>query len=122
MFEQRGAWILTDDGSHQHVRTINANTYELIEMQISNPDDHLYEVYTDTICLDDYGPDEIKGILYTFGYSSIQEIFDEYQINANQIIAECIFEYYGSFALDPLAASLSAEAARNLIRQFVECN
>ena len=95
-------WIMTDDDSFQHVRYLKNNTYELIEMCLVQHDPEKYEVYTDTICVSDYLDNddmrkELEDILYGFGYSGIQHLRNEYCKDSEQIMAECIFEYYGSF-------------------------
>lgn len=112
-------WILTDDDSYQHVRIIDSETFELIELCIISHVPDLYEVYTDTIRLS-YCPDkEINDILNGFGYSSPLQVREQYGAEANQVIAECVFEHYGSFAIEPLATGLYYEAARDFISEYI---
>lgn len=108
-------WILADDDSHQHVRKLDENTFELIELCIISRNPDLYEVYSDTVHLPDFSDEEISGILNSFGYSSSLQVKEEYGAGTNQIIAECAFEYYGSFGLEPLARGVTEEAAREYI-------
>ena len=41
--------------------------------------------------------DELTGILNGFGYPGIEDVKKEYGSEANQVMAECVFEHYGSF-------------------------
>lgn len=108
-------WILTDNDSMQHVRCIvhshdypEQNDYEIIEMGLINPEENLYEVYIDTICVDDYLEcmrSELSSILASYGYGDKEEdcaiiidrMMEEYEKEVFQVVCECIFEYYGSF-------------------------
>lgn len=112
-------WILIDDDSYQHVRKIDAETFDLIELCIIAHDPDRFEVYTDTIRLSDYPDQEITEIINGFGYSSIRQIMDEYGDEGNQVITECIFEHYGSFAVQPLVTGLSYENARDFISKYI---
>lgn len=109
-------WKLTDDDSCQHVKKINDSTFELIEMGRISPS--RFEVYTDTICLDDFSDAETREIISGFGYKTVEEIKKCYGGEANQVIAECIFEHYSSFALEPLATGLSYEDAYDFIKEY----
>ena len=113
-------WILTDDDSHQHVRKIDDHTFKLIEIGLTDPDKQLFQVYTDTVCLSDYPEGEVGQIIRFFGYDSLDHVQKEYGDRANQIIAECIFEHYGSFAAEPLATGLPFEQARSFIEDYIK--
>lgn len=94
-------WILTDDDSQQYVRKESKHCFSLIEMCLINPEANLFEVYDDTIDLQDYFSNiekykEMMEIIYTYGYASIKNMQAQYEEATNQVIAECIFEYYGS--------------------------
>jgi hypothetical protein len=92
-------WIMTDDDSFQHVCSHNDtfHTFDLIEMTLINPETNLFQVYTNTICVNDYMKDEryLKTILTSFGYEDVQAVETAYGkgLTAYQVIAECIFEY-----------------------------
>ena len=95
-------WILTDDDSQQYVRHEHDFVFSLIEMGLVNPDTGEHEVYTDTIDVDDYLEtmrEELTNILNSFGYDSIEDVEAKYY-DSPQVMAECIFEYYGSFKAD----------------------
>lgn len=111
-------WIMTDDATHQHVRQIGKDTFELIELNAYPPND-LFEVYTDIICLSDYPEAERAMILRFFGYASPIQVLEEYGESANQIIAECVFEHYSSFALESMATGLTKEEAQIFIDQYI---
>lgn len=93
-------WILTDDDSCQYVKQLSESEFHLIELSLINPKTDEYEVYYDEIDVDDYLDDErekLISILGGFGYNSIEDVISHYGENANQIMAECIFEHFGSF-------------------------
>lgn len=90
-------WVLTDDDSRQHVKRINDWTYSLIEMCLiaRNPDQ--FQVYADTIDLRN-SEDIMSAVLDGFGYTGYFDVVSKYNNDdAPQIVAECIFESYGSF-------------------------
>lgn len=111
----KSKWICTDNNSMQYVKCIvhsngcpEQNDYELIEMSLINPENGLYEVYTDTLCVDDYLEcmrSELSSILSGFGYGDDEEdcaiiidrMMETYRDEVFQVICECIFEHYGSF-------------------------
>lgn len=110
-------WILTDDASQQYVRSINnKDEFDLIEMGLCSRNPDKYEVYTDSIAIiEDYFEtmrEELQNILEGFGYGikkedgfikdPIEDVFEKYVEDAYQIMAECIFEYYGSFQAEQI--------------------
>jgi len=77
-----------------------------------------YEVYEDTINVQDYFDgmmDELTSILNSFGYESVEAVQAEYGDDANQIIAECIFEHYGSHQANQLMIGTRSEAERAIL-------
>lgn len=120
-------WILTDDDSYQHVKEINFHTFKLVEMGLVSHNPELYEVYSDTIDINDYlynngkeGLLEVQDILKGFGYNSLINLVAQYPSNYKQIIAECIFEHYGSFQANQLANELTYSKARNFIKNYIK--
>ena len=115
-------WILTDDSCLQHVRQNGPDEFSLIELKLCLPMIlQMYEVYEDTINMQDYFndmADELLMILGFFGYKSIEEVRNEYGESANQIMAECVFEHYGSFQANRLMAG-TREEAEKAIRDFI---
>lgn len=115
-------WILTDDSCLQHVRQNGSTEFSLIELKLLVPmilQD--YEVYEDTINVQDYFDrmmDELLMILSQFGYKSLEEVRAEYGEGANQIIAECIFEHYGSHQANQVMTGKRSEA-EEAIRNFI---
>jgi len=116
-----GGWILTDDDCKQYVRRISPRTFELIEYAMVNPEVPLYEIYVDTICLDDYEAFEIDEVLRGFGYTDIGDVQEKYATRneANQVIAECIFEHYGSFSAEQLCAAVPESLAISTIESYI---
>ena len=108
-------WVCVDADSCQYVKCSfkseeggEYNHYKLIQMDLINPDTQEYEVYFDTICVEDY-LDSMRGelslILSSYGYGDseedcteiIERMMEEYEDDVFQVVCECIFEWYGSF-------------------------
>ena len=108
-------WVCVDADSCQYVKCSfkseeggEYNHYKLIQMDLINPDTKKYEVYFDTLCVDDYLDymrSELSIILASYGYGDdeedcaeiIERMMEEYGDDVFQVVCECIFEYYGSF-------------------------
>ena len=114
-------WVCVDADSYQYVKCSfkseeggEYNHYKLIQMDLINPDTKKYEVYFDTLCVDDYLDymrSELSIILASYGYSDddeedcaeiIERMMEEYGDDVFQVVCECIFEYYGSFQAEVL--------------------
>ena len=113
-------WVCVDADSCQYVKCSlkseeggEYNHYKLIQMDLINPDTQEYEVYFDTICVEDY-LDSMRGelslILSSYGYGDseedcteiIERMTKEYEDDVFQVVCECIFEWYGSFQAEVL--------------------
>ena len=113
-------WVCVDADSCQYVKCSfkseeggEYNHYKLIQMDLINPDTQEYEVYFDTICVEDY-LDSMRGelslILSSYGYGDSEEdcteiikrMMEEYEDDVFQVVCECIFEWYGSFQAEVL--------------------
>lgn len=113
-------WVCVDADSCQYVKCSfkseeggEYNHYKLIQMDLINPDTQEYEVYFDTICVEDY-LDSMRGelslILSSYGYGDseedcteiIEHMMEEYEDDVFQVVCECIFEWYGSFQAEVL--------------------
>ena len=113
-------WVCVDADSCQYVKCSfkseeggEYNHYKLIHMDLINPDIQEYEVYFDTICVEDY-LDSMRGelslILSSYGYGDseedcteiIERMMKEYEDDVFQVVCECIFEWYGSFQAEVL--------------------
>ena len=113
-------WVCVDADSCQYVKCSfkseeggEYNHYKLIQMDLINLDTKKYEVYFDTLCVDDYLDymrSELSIILASYGYSDdeedcaeiIERMMEEYGDDVFQVVCECIFEYYGSFQAEVL--------------------
>ena len=114
-------WVCVDADSCQYVKCSfkseeggEYNHYKLIQMDLINPDTKKYEVYFDTLCVDDYLDymrSELSIILASYGYSDddeedcaeiIERMMEEYGDDVFQVVCECIFEWYGSFQAEVL--------------------
>jgi len=92
-------WKLTDDSSMQHVRKVQGETdaFNLIEYTLVSHDPEAYKVYTDTIDVSEFikeNSEELEGIINGFGYDCVGAVKEQYDEDAMQVIAECIFEHY----------------------------
>ena len=123
---ENNKWILTDDDSYQYVKKIDEDKFELIEMCLSNPETEEYLVYTDEIDVDEYleiNRGELIEILE--GYYDAEDEEDVIQFVMNhiespsQIMAECIFEYYGAFQAYTLFKG-SEEKCRQYIENYIK--
>ena len=113
-------WKLTDSQPMQYVKCSfksdeggEYNHYKLIQMDLINPDTKEYDVFVDTLCVDDYLESmrgELSMILASYGYGEdeddcaeiIERMMEEYGNDVFQVVCECIFEYYGSFQAEVL--------------------
>ena len=113
-------WVCVDADSCQYVKCSfksekggEYNHYKLIQMDLINPDTQEYEVYFDTLCVEDYLDSmrsELSLILSSYGYGDseedcteiIERMMKEYEDDVFQVVCECIFEWYGSFQAEVL--------------------
>ena len=116
-----GGWSLSDDDCMQYVRRCNAMEFELIQYSSVSAEEPLYEVFTDIICLRDYDITEIENILKGFGYESVDDVIAAYRNmdEANQVIAECIFEHFGSHSVEPVCRGVSETEAMKAILDYM---
>jgi len=109
-----GEWVSTDDSCFQYVKKISETEYSLIELACYGRDEvQKYEVYEDTIDLQDYfngKTDELLMVLSGFGYESLEVVRMHYGDEANQVMAECLFEYYGSHEANQIFIGVECEA------------
>ena len=110
---------MTDDSCLQYVRKNGPVEFSLIELALCAPMIlQKYEVYEDTINVQDYFDtmmDELTSILNSFGYESLEAVREEYGDDSNQIIAECIFEHYGSHQANQLMTGTREEAEQTIL-------
>lgn len=120
------SWSLTDDDSFQHVKKIGEDKFELIEISLVNPETEEYIVYTDEINVDEYldmSRGELIEILEGYYDAGGEEDVIQFVLNnidsPSQIIAECIFEYYGAFQAYTLFKG-SEEKCRKFIEEYIK--
>ena len=121
MKKEFNSWIVIDDDSFQHVKKIRENEFQLIEMSLINPDTKEFIVYTDEINVNEYIKNREELIEILEGYYETEDEKDVIQFVMNhtdspfQIMAECIFEYYGAFQAHTLFKGNEKEC-----REFIE--
>ena len=97
-------WVLMDSDNSQYIKQNSNTEFSTIGMTLIDSGKRQYEVYTDTIDLKEFletKRDELVAILETFDYESIEAVKNRYK-NANQIMAQCVFKYYGTVLSEPL--------------------
>ena len=123
-------WVCVDADSCQYVKCSfkseeggEYNHYKLIQMDLINPDTQEYEVYFDTICVEDY-LDSMRGelslILSSYGYGDseedcteiIERMMEEYEDDVFQVLYECMFEGDGSFQAQVLFTGLEQDCIK----------
>ena len=133
-------WVCVDADSCQYVKCSfkseeggEYNHYKLIQMDLINPDTKKYEVYFDTLCVDDYLDymrSELSIILASYGYSDddeedcaeiIERMMEEYGDDVFQVVCECIFEYYDSFQAEVLFTGSEQDCIK-FIENYCENN
>lgn len=81
-------WVKTDD--LQYVKRICSDTFEVVEVVCKGWD---FGISQQVIYLHQHEKSEIFDCIKTFGYKSVDEVYEIYSKNAaNQIIAECLAE------------------------------
>jgi hypothetical protein len=108
-------WVLTDDDSCQHVRKISDDEFELIELSEVDPETHECVVYSDTVNVTELIKDSIKDVIDVikgFGYNSVADVVESYGDSASQVIAECVFEYYGFYHANVVMMSTREECEK----------
>lgn len=123
---ENNKWFLTDDDSYQHVRKIGEDKFELIEMCFINPETEEYLVYTDEIDVNEYleiNRGELIEILEGYYDAENEEDVIQFIMNhiesPSQIMAECIFEYYGAFQAYTLFKG-SEKKCRQYIENYIK--
>lgn len=90
--ETNNKWIITDPSTNQMGRTIEFGVYEFKEDRIINPETKETEPFQMTIDLSDYSEEQKLDAISTFGYESMDAFILEYEIYAESVLAECLFE------------------------------
>ena len=85
-------WILTDDSTLQHIRPLGNRRFECIDT--GEKPNGLHFVCRRTIDLNDYDMDDdfCETYLRPYGYESEAAMRRDYELSADQLIAECILE------------------------------
>lgn len=111
-------WILTDDSTLQHIRALGNRRFECIDT--GEKPNGLHFVCRRTIDLNDYDMDDdfCETYLRPFGYESEVAMRRDYELAADQIIAECILETKMWEQEEPVYTG-TEEACRNYITQIV---
>lgn len=88
-----GTWHCGDPDNAQYIRKRPDGYWKCMEVRGPHPGmNNQYWIQSAVIDLDDYDEDETNDYLACFGYSSREEVEDQYAEFADQVIVECIFE------------------------------
>ena len=110
-------WIQTDDD--QWVKKICDKSFELVEIR-EWPDG--YVVAYGEIDLNDYSKAEITSCVTGYGYASIEDVKDQYRSDANQVIAECLFEQTSELELGTLPSVITLADAVEIAEEYMKKN
>ena len=113
---EKEAWILSDDDCAQHVRKVGERDFQLIQHELVNPETKTHAVRAMTVRLDRHSSEAIGKILDGFGYCGMMELREAYGTEADQVLAECIFESEAQF--EPFFEGTETEC-RKLINRIV---
>lgn len=119
---ERNGWILTDIDCYQYCKKLNDTCYWYIELrEVGDFESPFYWVYATQIDLEYYTDDEVLDYITGY-YDDVEQIREIYGEDANQIIAECIFECI-SAAEHTFVKEMKFEAdAIDFIHKFIENN
>lgn len=129
--EERNNWFCTDSDCLQYCKKINETEYDFIqavwlddcEPRAKNAKDESdnYAVCTGYIDLDLYSDDDKEGSISSYGYTmeSVNEIYGD---EANQIIAECLFEDDCLYENHSIAGVVSWNDAEQIVQKYIDEN
>ena len=116
-----GKFELTDEDCLQYVMTLNEKVFVCIQMDEipSEENDPFYVVRLQEINLEDYEAEGSVESYVTGYYESVNDVFEQYKDDANQIIAECIFEQQSVSDADFVISVNSEGAAKAEIQKLI---
>ena len=131
MIKANNDWFCTDPDCLQHCKKESETVFSFIqavwldtcegdERAVNAKDDSdNYAVCTGYIDLDQHNKEDIEGTISSYGYTmeSVREIYDE---EANQIIAECLFEDYCLYDNHSIVGVVSWEDAKEVIQKYID--
>lgn len=105
-----------------YVRRTSKFEFDLIEMCLIRHNPDRFEVYSTNIDVAEWFDDDhrtdLENIIGAYSYNSIDEMKKQYGEKYLQVIAECVFEYYGSLMADKLFEG-SEEECKEYVKKFV---
>ena len=96
------------------------NIYDLIEVRLVSRDPDRYIYVTGTIDLRDYSDEEICDYISSYGYDSIDVCKEQYPIEWQQVIAECIFESLPEIELNSFGPYDSEDEAETEVLEYID--
>ena len=134
MIRENNGWFCTDPDCMQYCQKVNETEFRFIQAvwldtcdgdtraKNAKDDSDNYAVCTDYIDLDPelYEVGDFEDYISSYGYNSIEFLQKEYGDDANQIIAECIFETCCLYDNSSIAGVVSWDDAENVIQIYID--
>lgn len=112
----------TDDG--QMLLKVDGEAYtfaEVREIWSEKTDNYAYALFSATIDLDAYTQEELSDKVRTYYPGGMEEVQKEYGKEANQIVAECLFEELSTSDVTRISVSFASEDdAINHLEEYAE--
>jgi hypothetical protein len=124
-------WFCTDPDCMQYCKKISGTEYKFIQAvwldtcgddkRAENAKDESdnYTVCTGYIDLDLYSDDDKEGSIWSYGYT-MDYVKETYGNDANQIIAECLFEDECLTDSNSISGIVSWDDAKKIIEKYME--
>lgn len=131
MIKKNNGWFCTDPDCMQYCQKISETEYRFIQAvwldtcgddprpKNAKDESDNYTVCADYIDLELYDEEDILSSIGSYGYNSIRFLRKEYKDDANQIIAECIFEDYCLYDNCSIAGVVSWDDAKKIIQNHI---
>lgn len=131
MIKENNGWFCTDPDCMQYCQKISETEYRFIQavwldtcgddIRAKNAKDESdnYAVCADYIDLELYDEEDILSSIGSYGYNSIRFLRREYKDDANQVIAECIFEECCLYDSSSIAGVVSWDDAEKIIQNYI---
>jgi hypothetical protein len=127
----RNGWFCTDPDCLQFCKKHSETQFEFVQAvwldtcdgdtraENANDESDNYAVCAGFIDFDFYDEEDIKCSINSYGYTmhSVREIYGE---DANQIIAECLFENHCLYDSSSIAGVVSWEDAKETIQNYID--
>lgn len=136
MIKENNGWFCTDPECMQYCKKINEEVFRFIQAvwldtcgddtkaENAKDDSDNYAVCANVIDLDPelYDEGDFEDYISSYGYNSIAFLRKEYGDDADQILAECIFETECLYDHSSIAGVVSWDDAEQIIQKYIDEN